>query len=470
MRNVYKRFIFVILIIFLLFGRKVNAANAYFVWEKTVIDVPLNAPLEEYKDDYVLKLYVDGKLSDDYYVEYQTNCSTFSTVLTHKIGRYTVYYKAYSKNNYISSEQAIIFNVVDMTPPSLELVSDPVIIDYGTTLKDINFYKISDDTCAQKDIIINLNDQSVIYSNLGLYQANISATDLSGNMITKKFSVKIVDNIAPNIVIIKPLVFDYMEEVKWEEYVRCQDNYDNDITQLIECYDLDTSKLGRSEITLEVSDYSKNKCSVKVEVVVADKTSPIINLKTEELTLDIRSFATYDNDYFKEYIYNYSDNYSQKENIILEIDTSNLCENVADFHVNFTAIDENNNKTIKKLIVKFREMIGPMIDGPDEININIGDALDLSRLVTVSDLYDDGVSSRLEIDDDGFNNLLSGTYRIKYTSFNTSGIYSEKIVTVNVIGEENNDYLLPMILIVGSIVLLAGVVVTIIIVKRRRFH
>ena len=210
MRNLCKGLIFVILIAFLLFCRKVNAANAYFVWEKTVIDVPLNAPLEEYKDDYVLKLYVDGKLSDDYYVEYQTNCSTFSTVLTHKIGRYTVYYKAYSKNNYISSEQAIIFNVVDMTPPSLELVSDPVIIDYGTTLKDINFYKISDDTCAQKDIIINLNDQSVIYSNLGLYQANITATDLSGNMITKKFSVKIVDNIPPNIIIIKPLVFDYM--------------------------------------------------------------------------------------------------------------------------------------------------------------------------------------------------------------------------------------------------------------------
>ena len=73
---------------------KTYAANAYFVWEKTVIDVPVYSALEGFKDDYILKLYVNGVESDDFYVEYETNCSTFSTVLTNRIGRYTVFYKA----------------------------------------------------------------------------------------------------------------------------------------------------------------------------------------------------------------------------------------------------------------------------------------------------------------------------------------------------------------------------------------
>ena len=74
-----------------------NAADAYFVWEKTQIDVPLNSSLENYKDKYELSFYVNGSKSKDYYVEKEVNCSTFSTVLTNKIGKYTVYYKAVSE-------------------------------------------------------------------------------------------------------------------------------------------------------------------------------------------------------------------------------------------------------------------------------------------------------------------------------------------------------------------------------------
>ena len=100
---------------------KANAASAYFVWEKSVIDVPVFSNLEEYKDDYVVKLYVNGKESKDFTVTYEVNTSSFSTVLTNKVGKYTVYYKAYSKNNYVSSVEGIIFNVCDVTPPIINI-------------------------------------------------------------------------------------------------------------------------------------------------------------------------------------------------------------------------------------------------------------------------------------------------------------------------------------------------------------
>ena len=58
-------------------SNKVCAANAYFVWEKNVIDVPVFSNLEEYKDDYVVKLYVNGKESKDFTVTYEVNTSSF---------------------------------------------------------------------------------------------------------------------------------------------------------------------------------------------------------------------------------------------------------------------------------------------------------------------------------------------------------------------------------------------------------
>ena len=102
MCKLFKGFMFITILLFSFsIINQAKAANAYFVWEKVVIDVPLNSSLESYKDDYVVKLYVDGNESDDFYVTYETNCSTFTTVMTNKVGKYTVYYKAYSNKNYI---------------------------------------------------------------------------------------------------------------------------------------------------------------------------------------------------------------------------------------------------------------------------------------------------------------------------------------------------------------------------------
>ena len=56
MSKIYKGLFFLSLIfLFFSYSVSVDAASAYFVWEKYIIDVPVNSNLEEYKDDYVLK-------------------------------------------------------------------------------------------------------------------------------------------------------------------------------------------------------------------------------------------------------------------------------------------------------------------------------------------------------------------------------------------------------------------------------
>ena len=202
-----KGFIFILIVFsFFILKKSAFASNAYFVWEKTEITVPVYSSLQEFKDDYVLKLYVNGKLSNDYYVEYETNCSTFTTVLTNKVGRYTVYYKAYSKNNNISSEQAIIFNVVDISAPTITLDGNTLTINKGDKITDYSFYTVIDDTTNFNEIKIEIDDSNVIYNVLGTYPATIKATDLYNNISKVNFYVKIVDNLPPKFTIIKPLV------------------------------------------------------------------------------------------------------------------------------------------------------------------------------------------------------------------------------------------------------------------------
>ena len=463
--------LFVVLIVFILcfFCENTEASSTYFMWIKTEIKMPVYSSLEEYKDDFVLEFYLNGELSNDYYVEYETNCSTFTTVMTNKVGRYTVYYKAYSKNNNISSEQAITFIVIDITAPDIEIISDVIEINCGSNLSNLSWYTIVDDTCKDSEIIIKLDDSSVLYNHLGTYPACITATDKYGNTTLEEFIVKVIDESPPNVLIIKPLVFNYNEEIVIGDYIKCNDNCDGDVTRLMRINGLDLTKLGRFDIVVEATDYSDNTITLNFTIDVVDMLCPTINLIEEECVLDVREFEIYDEEYFKKYIYNITDNYSQTNNITLEIDTSCLMEKIEDFPIYFIAIDEFNNKTKISFLVKMREFIGPVIDGPEEVSIILGEYIDLYSLVTVSDLYDNEVLDRLIIDDGGFNPTVSGRYIVTYTSFNTSGIYTEKVIVIDVLDENSkeNVSIIP-ILIGGAIFLVVTTTAIIIIIKKRK--
>ncbi len=426
-----------IFILFFICTPKTNATYAYFVWEKTEIVVPVFSNLDEYKDDYVVRLYVDGVESFDFTVEAEVNCSTFSTVLTHTIGKYTVYYKAYSKNNYVSSMMPIIFNVVDVTRPTIKINEDPVVVQYGHSLADYDWYEIADDISKVDELSVFIDDSCVIYNTVGTYPATIKVTDLTGNFTEVDFSVKVIDTEKPKILILKPLEFSYGEQIDVSQYFLCKDNYNNDITHLLEISALDTLKLGKQEILLSVTDYSNNSNQVLVEVVVVDKIKPVLILTQQEITLDICYYKEYNWDYFFDYVYLLSDNYSKVENIILKIDISDLKEEVADFNVYFTALDENNNKINSELLVKLREFVGPQIIGDDYFTLEVGSEVDLSSFVEVVDEYDVDVADRLIIDSFDFDINEVGIYEVKYTCFNTSGIYSEKIITIEVVDSFN---------------------------------
>ena len=126
-----KIIIALLILISLISVSDVVGKTAFFKWITTEIKVPFGASLEGYKDKYEVEFYVDGKRSYDFEIIKETNCSTFSTVLTNRLGKYTVYYQAYSKTYNVRSEQAIVFNVCDEISPTVE-IDQLIYHDYGS--------------------------------------------------------------------------------------------------------------------------------------------------------------------------------------------------------------------------------------------------------------------------------------------------------------------------------------------------
>ena len=108
----------------------------------------------------------------------------------------------------------------------------------------------------------------------------------------------------------------------------------------------------------------------------------------------------------------------------------------------FYNVAKNKNITKKTLKVMLREMVGPVIEVSDYMEVEVGSELDLYSLVTVFDPYDENVLERLIIESENLDLNTPGEYTVTYTSFNTSGIYTEKTLVIKVLSNnvvENID-------------------------------
>ena len=219
MSNIFKKFIVVFVVVFFFcFNICVNAKEGtYFVWEKTIIEVPYKESVYDYKDDYVVRFYVNGKESKEFDVHREVNGTTLSTVVTSHMGKYIVYYKAVSIEHNISSVMPITFVVVDVNPPIVKLESNTVQLEYGTRLEEVIFYSANDDVYSYQQLEIEIDDSYINYSVLGTYPSKITVADGYGNYTEKDFYVEIIDTTPPAISILKPLIFEFGSSVNFND-------------------------------------------------------------------------------------------------------------------------------------------------------------------------------------------------------------------------------------------------------------
>lgn len=330
----------------------------------------------------------------------------------------------------ISTFGIVGYAAVDKEAPVIE--SNKVEVLYGTQL-DRSVFTISDNRDSQDVIDVQINDKSYDAYQLGIYNVEVTATDLFSNATTKNVQVEVVDRTAPELSVVGKSA-GYIVDVEVNssnditKYVHATDNVDGDVTPFIEVNTkLDTSKLGVQTIALTVSDTTGNETKQNIEFYVSDTTAPNISYKKgESITVDYGSKFDY-----TKYV-SITDNYDKNVPTI-QIDGSIDTKKIGSTTLNITAIDSSQNESKGTLKVEVKDISAPKITlSKSSVTIKKGSSFNAkSYLKSAIDNKDGNVTSKVKIDG-SVNTKKAGKYTVKYTVTDVAGNTATKSLKVTV--------------------------------------
>jgi cell wall-associated NlpC family hydrolase len=303
---------------------------------------------------------------------------------------------------------------------------------YGTKL-DKSMFAISDNQDSLDAIDVQINDNAYDAYQLGIYNVEVTATDLFSNPQTKVVQVEVVDKTAPEL---KPVGKSngYVIDVPVNgsnditKYVQATDNVDGDVTPFIEASQkLDTSKLGTQTIELNVSDTVGNVTKQTYEFYVSDSEAPNISYKKgSTVTVDYGSKFSY-----SDYV-NITDNFDKKVASI-KVDGNVDTKKIGSTTLKLTATDSSGNESSKTLTVDVKDISAPSINlSKTSLTMTTGKSFNAkSYLNSAIDNKDGNVTSKVKISG-SVNTSKAGKYSVKYTVTDAAGNTASKTLSVKV--------------------------------------
>lgn len=304
---------------------------------------------------------------------------------------------------------------------------------YGTKL-DKSMFAISDNQDSLEAIDVQINDKSYDPYQLGIYNVEVTATDLFSNVsLPKTVQVEVVDKTAPDL---KPIGKSngYVIDVPVKgsnditKYVQATDNVDGDVTPFIEVNQkLNTSKLGTQTIELSVSDTVGNVTKQTYEFYVSDSQAPNISYKKgSTVTVDYGSKFSY-----SDYV-DITDNFD-KEVASIKVDGTVNTKEIGSTTLNLTATDSSGNESKATLKVDVKDISAPTINlSKTSLTMTKGKSFSAkSYLNSAIDNKDGNVTSKVKISD-SVNTDKAGKYSVKYTVTDAAGNTASKTLSVKV--------------------------------------
>jgi hypothetical protein len=319
-----------------------------------------------------------------------------------------------------STKETFLINIVDISPPDLILKTNPSDISVFTTITEelLKSYVLSIndnyDLISRDDITIT---HDIDQMRLGDYHIYYTCSDQSNNKVSKILDIKVVDDIKPSVKVINPLIFDVFDQQPiLSYYFLITDNYnafdDLDI-KYIESLDLD--EIGRYQISIEVTDKSKNKTVYITDALVVDLIPPVI---TEVSEIIITNFEQIDLSIY----FNAVDSYDQDQTQITIDDNLVDYQNIGTYDITVYASDLSNNTSTYFTKVHIIDITSPnLILSVNKIYLNLDNPIEeeISYIIDVYDNYDD-----LSIDDVLIQSNIKidtiGQYELIYTIIDSS--------------------------------------------------
>lgn len=435
-----KKIVISIILLIGIFSFKSNYVDAYvqrefnIEWVCINIDIPLNSNFNDYKDNYIVNVYVDGKKLDqnEYYVMLNQNGTSTSTINTSKVGTHKIGARVELYDYNASSDNFITYKIIDNEAPEITITKDTITTSYGYEPDYFKYLEVTDNS----DGVVELKayDDHIDYKIIGEYDVILEAKDSSGKISSVSIKLNIVDIIKPVIKVLKPVTVSIGNDIKLSDYFEAKDHYYGDLTSFIVLENLNINVLGQQQIYASVTDLSGNEARLLINVTVIDDIKPVIKFNTNDARIDINEDITYDK--MKSFILDVTDNYSTISIDKIDIDFSAVLNQLGSYSVFYKVKDGVGNETTAELIVRVVQMQGPIITC-QSIVIGKNELFQESSIVdyiTIYDPYDIHAANTLKVDLSGVNLGKPGVYLAVVTAVNSSGIVSTETLKFTVEG------------------------------------
>lgn len=257
-----------------------NMRPAFSGQENFVVNIDDPKPIEYFKSFLRLIDDVDGDITDRIVVETDNYTPNKSVLGTHTV----VFSGTDNAGNTATLE--VYVRVVDITAP---VISSPAgnkgTIGYKETFNITaitNQLVVSDNYDSNLKALLKTDNYTPNKTKLGTYDLIYEATDNSGNTGTYTYKVQVIDNVKPTFS--GPLTIDkpnnsIMLEREIREKITAYDEIDGNLTNRIKLikdeYTGNGSKVGKYNITYEVSDNAGNKATHTITINVKDNLPPV---------------------------------------------------------------------------------------------------------------------------------------------------------------------------------------------------
>lgn len=469
----YKLYFMILILLFLIFiPFKVEAASWKFVWKNTTVDVPLGAPIEDYKNVPKAELYKNDVLLIDTAVTYNTEGDWlyyFKDINTSKLGEYLVWYKAYdskySPGTCTGYKTLVKFVVKDTISPDITINNEYYYIKRGSEFDLSSNYNVKDNHGLSEIKESHFIDQTRI----GSYPVNIIAKDLSGNQSEASFTAIVYESQAP--VITSDCAGNCIEiplnkEFDIKSHFKAIDSYEGDITSKISYPTIKNDEICEYDYRVSVTNDANLTAYLDIRIKVVDDSTPCLELLTHTLVLDYQT--NFDSLNLKKYIKTLTDNTKiNEENLSI---SHNLENKVGKYLIWYSYTDGiftvEDSIDVSLISYEKPEIVASSIEIP------VGANVDLSDFIDVIDKSDSRVKSTLEIYDQNVDYEKEGTYIAEAYCINSSG--QSQTASFKVIVKNNDSsfsylylWILLGIMIFIVIILLALFIVYVVISKKK---
>ncbi|MGW1453546.1 LamG-like jellyroll fold domain-containing protein [Salegentibacter agarivorans] len=221
----------------------------------------------------------------------------------------------------------------------------------------------STDNCGIENITIS--KESFTCDDVGDNIVTLTVTDVNGNSASKTATVKVQDNIEPEVVT-KNITVQLDESGQANIIADDIDNGSNDICGIqstsLDTTSFDCNNIGENTVTLTVTDINGNSDSKTATVTVEDKIAPQVITQDITVQLDENGTASITADQ----IDNGSNDTCGIQSISLDI-TSFDCTDIGENNVTLTVTDKNDNSNTGTSIVTVEDNIKPILPTVNDI-------------------------------------------------------------------------------------------------------